>query len=171
MVTKLKHELEVFFDYACPYCLKAHKYLTELIPDYPDVGIVWHPCESHPRPDRYGPHSDLCIQGYFFAAENGADIWAYHDRMYRAALKEHVDIENIDALSDYVRDLVDADAFRLVLRQGIYRRALTEANELAFERSGVWVVPAYRLEGRKIDAVEDVGVSKEQLRRFLDNIH
>jgi len=171
MGNKMKHKLEVFFDYACPYCFQGHKNLVELIPDYPDVDIEWHPCESHPRPDRYGPHSDLCIQGYFFAAENGVDIWAYHSRMYRAALKEHVNIENIDELSYYVRDLIDADAFRLVLRQGIYRRALTEANEFAFECSGVWVVPAYRMEGRKIDAVEDVGISKEQLRQFLDKAH
>ncbi len=169
MVIKMKQELEVFFDYACPYCLQAHGYLTELMPDYPDVDIVWRPCESHPRPDRYGPHSDLCIQGYFFAVENGVDVWAYHDRMYRAALKEHVDVESIDALSDFVSDLVDADAFQLALRQGIYRRALAKANELAFERSGVWVVPAYRMESRKIDAVENVGVSKEQLRHFLDH--
>jgi hypothetical protein len=28
-------------------------------------------------------------------------------------------------------------------------------------------VPAYRLNGRKLDAVEDVGVTKEQLARFL----
>jgi len=167
----MKHKLEVFFDYACPYCFQAHKHLTELIPDYPDINISWHPCESHPRPDPYGLHSDLCIQGYFFAVENGVDLWAYHDRMYRAALKEHVDIENMNALSDYVSDFVDTDAFRLALSQGIYRKALAEANDLAFERSDVWVVPAYRLEGRKIDAVEDVGISKEQLRRFLDYAH
>lgn len=165
----MKHKLEFFFDYACPYCLQAQKHLMELMPDYPDLDIVWHPCESHPRPDRYGPHSDLCIQGYFFAVENGVDILAYHDRMYQAALKEHVDIENIDALTDYLSDIVNADAFRFVLRQGIYRRELKEANELAFKISGVWAVPAYRLEGSKIDAVEDVGISKEQLRHFLDN--
>lgn len=167
----MKHKLEVFFDYACPYCYKAHRHLTELMPDYPDIDIVWNPCEAHPRPDRYGPHSDLCIQGYFYAVENGADIWAYHDRMYRAALKEHVNIEDINVLSEFVQDLVDADDFRRVLHQGIYRRALVEANMLAFERSGVWVVPAYRLGGRKLDAVEDVGISKEQLRDFLDNAH
>lgn len=164
----MKRRLEVFFDYACPYCFKAHKHLTELKPDYPNVDIVWHPCESHPRPERYGPHSDLCIQGYFFAVENGVDIWVYHERMYRAALKEHVDIENMDALSAYVGDIVDADAFRLALHQGIYRRALAEVNELAFQQSGVWVVPAYRMEGRKMDAVEDIGISREQLRSFLD---
>ncbi|WP_313293433.1 DsbA family protein [Faecalispora jeddahensis] len=164
----MKQELEVFFDYACPYCLRAHEYLTELMPQYPDVSVVWRPCEAHPRPDRYGPHSDLCIQGYFFVRENGADVLAYHDRMYRAALKDRIDIESIDVLTDSVRDLVDADAFRLALQQGTYQKALAESNRLAFERSGVWVVPAYRMEGRKIDAVENVGVSKEQLRRFLD---
>lgn len=158
----------MFFDYACPYCLRAHEYLTEFMPQYPDVSIVWRPCEAHPRPDRYGPHSDLCIQGYFFARENGADVLAYHNRMYRAALKDRIDIESIDVLTDSVRDLVDADAFRLALQQGTYQKALAESNRLAFERSGVWVVPAYRMEGRKIDAVENVGVSKEQLRRFLD---
>lgn len=158
----------MFFDYACPYCLRAHEYLTELMPQYPDVSVVWRPCEAHPRPDRYGPHSDLCIQGYFFARENGADVLAYHDRMYRAALKDRIDIESIDVLTDSVRDLVDADAFRLALQQGTYQKALAESNQLAFERSGVWVVPAYRMKGRKIDAVENVGVSKEQLRRFLD---
>lgn len=163
----MKRELEVFFDYACPYCFRAHGYLTELMPQYPQLGIVWRPCEAHPRPDRYGPHSDLCIQGYFFALENGADALAYHDRMYRAALIDRIDIESVDALADFVRDLVDADAFRLALRQGTYQKALAEANRLAFERSGVWVVPAYRMEGQKIDSVENIGVSKEQLRRFL----
>lgn len=165
---KMKHTLEIFFDYACPYCFQAHRHLTELIPDYPDINILWHPCESHPRPERYGPHSDLCIQGYFFAAENGVNPWTYHEHMYRAALKEHIDIENIDTLSDYVSDILDAEAYRLALRQGTYGNALAEANALAFERSGVWVVPAYRLEGRKLDAVEDIGISKEQLRRFLE---
>lgn len=164
----MKHILEVFFDYTCPYCFQAHKYLIELIPDYPNVKIAWHPCESHPRPDRYGPHSALCIQGYFYAVDHNVDLWAYHDQMYSACLLEHVDVENIDALSNSLRDLLDVNVFRQALQQGTYRRALTEANELAFERSGVWVVPAYRMDGRKIDPVENVGVSKEQLRHFLD---
>lgn len=159
--------LDVFFDYACPYCMRAHGWLKELLPAYPQVKVQWHPCESHPRPDRYGPHSDLCIQGYFFAADHGVDLWAYHDRMYQAALKEQVNVESVDALSHSVRDLLDAEAFRQALRQGTYRQALEDANTLAYDQSDVWVVPAYRTNGRKLDPVEDVGVSKEQLRRFL----
>ena len=165
----MKRELHVFFDYICPFCLRAHKYLMELIPDYPNVAVVWHPCESHPRPDRYGSHSDLCIQGYFYAVDNGINILEYHDRMYQAAQKDHVNIEDMDALSEYVSDLVDPDDFRLSLQQETYRDKLDESNKLAFENSGVWAVPAYRMGALKLDAVENVGVSKEQIRHLLMN--
>jgi len=30
-------KLEVFFDYACPYCLRGHEDLLELLPQYPQV--------------------------------------------------------------------------------------------------------------------------------------
>ena len=165
----MKRELHIFFDYICPYCLEAHKHLMELIPDCLDVTIVWHPCESHPRPDRYGPHSDLCIQGYFYAVDKGIDILEYHERMYQAAQREHVNIEDIAVLSEYVSDLVDADDFRLSLQLGTYRSKLDESNKLAFENSGVWAVPAYRMGALKLDAVENVGVSKEQIRHLLMN--
>ncbi|WP_349945232.1 DsbA family protein [Lacrimispora sp. BS-2] len=165
----MKRELHVFFDYICPYCLKAHKHLRELIPDYPDVTIVWHPCESHPRPDPYGLHSDLCIQGYFYAVDYGVDILEYHEQMYQAALIERINIENIDALTECVSDLVDADDFRLSLQLGTYRSKLGESNELAFEKSGVWAFPAFRMGALKLDAVENVGVSKEQILHLIKN--
>ena len=62
--------LELFFDYACPYCLRAHELLLELLPLHSDIEIDWRPCESHPRPDSYGPHSGLCIRGVYDAREN-----------------------------------------------------------------------------------------------------
>lgn len=164
----MKRRLEVFFDYICPFCFRAHGYLKELMADYPDLEIVWRPCESHPRPEQHGLHSDLCIQGYFFAKENGVDDWNYHDRMFQAARKDRINIEDIDVLADYASDLVDAEAFRKALCDGRYRENLAKVNELAFVKSGVWAVPSYRMEGRKLDSVEGVGVSSEQLRAFLD---
>lgn len=165
----MKRELNVFFDYICPFCLKAHNYLMELIPDYPDVSVVWNSCESHPRPERHGLHSDLCIQGYFYAVDKGADILEYHERMYQAAQKDHINIEDIDVLSEYVSDLVDADDFRLSLQQETYRGKLDESNKLAFEHSGVWAVPSYRMGALKLNAVENVGVTKEEIRDLLKN--
>jgi len=91
-------KLEVFFDYACPYCLTGHEHLKELLPAYPDVEVVWSPCEAHPRPETYGLHSDLCIQGLFYALDQGVDAWEYHERMYSAALKDRVNIEDPDVI-------------------------------------------------------------------------
>ena len=158
--------LEIFFDYACPYCLRGHEYLVELIRGS-QIEPVWCPCEAHPRPENYGPHSDLCIQGMFFALEQGADIWAYHEIMYRAALKDNIDIENIYALAACVEGLLDPDMFCTAISSGKYRKALVHANDYAYEKSGVWTVPAYRMNGRKLDSVEGVGVTKAQLLRFL----
>lgn len=162
------NRLEVFFDYACPFCLRAHEYLKELLPLYPEIEVVWRPCEAHPRPDRYGPHSDLCIQGMFFAKEQGADLWAYHERMYAAALKGGADIEKADELSACVEGLLEADAFRKALLFGRHVIALQDANRYAYGQSGVWVVPAYRLNGQKLDAIENIGVTKEELGEFLE---
>lgn len=161
-------KLEVFFDYICPFCLRGHKHLMELLPDHPDIEIVWRPCESHPRPERYGPHSDLCIQGMFFAQENGIDLLAYHERMYDLAQKQRIDIEDIEILADSVADLLDAEAFRLALTSGKYKEIQQSANDYAYERNGVWAVPAFRMEDRKLDSIEGIGVSKGQIRRFLE---
>lgn len=159
--------LEIFFDYACPYCYQAHKHLVRLIPRYPHISIAWRPCEAHPRPERYGPHSDLCVRGMFFARENGADLWAYHERIYRAIHVERVRVEDLGALSRAVHDLLDADAFRPALERGDYADALRRANDYAYGQSGVWVVPAYRAGGKRLDAIEDIGVTALTLETFL----
>ncbi len=164
----MNNKLEFFFDYACPYCLKGYEHLVELAPLYPHIEIVWRPCEAHPRPDRHGPHSDLCIQGLFYALEHGVDVWQYHERMYRAALTERLSIEEIDTLADCVKGLMDADDFRAALQNGDYQQAQQDANQYAFATSGVWVVPACRMNGKQLDARENIGITKKQLTDFMD---
>lgn len=160
--------LEVFFDYGCPYCLKGHENLKALLPQYPGLEIAWMPCEAHPRPEQHGMHSDLCVQGFFFAQEHGVDLWAYHAHMYKAALVDRINIEDIDTLAASVRDLLDADAFRQALEQGTYAKQQLANNDYAYEKSGVWAVPAYRMDGRRLDAVEGIGVGKKELAAFLE---
>ena len=160
-------KLEVFFDYACPYCLKGHEYLKELLPEYPDVMVVWRPCEAHPRPETFGLHSDLCIQGLFFVLDQGVDVWEYHDRMFRAALKDRANIEDPDVIAGRMHGLLEPDALLKAIYSGKYEGAVAEANDYAYERSGVWAVPSYRMDGRKLDSIENVGVTKRQLADFL----
>ena len=159
------NKLEVFFDYACPYCMRAHELLAALPLDFSD--IAWCPCEAHPRPERYGIHSDLAIRGMFYARDHGADLMDYHRRMYHAIHADRVNVEDIDALAACVKGLLDVNDFRNAIESGAYLRELSEANSYAYDKNGVWVVPAYRLNGKKLDAAENVGVSKKQLEKFL----
>lgn len=161
-------KLEVFFDYACPYCLRGHEYLLELLPQYPQVEIVWCPCEAHPRPDRYGLHSDLCARGMYFALEHGSNLMEYHDRMYRAALKDSADIEDSCALSKLTDGLLDSDAFYAALSGGAYLDRLSENNRLAWETHRFPAVPSYRMNGKLLKSIENIGVSRQQLAAFIE---
>lgn len=46
-------------------------------------------------------------------------------------------------------------------------RTLEVFFDYAYEQSGVWAIPSYRMDGKKLDAREGVGVPKEQLKAFL----
>ena len=165
----MKKKVEIFFDYICPYCFKAHEQLNKLIKEYDDIEIIWCPCEINPRSQAYCMHSDLCIQGYFFAQDSNADLFLYNDRMYKAVHIDRIDIENIDILSDYVRDIVNASEVKKAISDGRYTEKLKKANEYAFVDSKVWAVPSYRNKENKLDAVEGIGITQEQLKSFLDN--
>lgn len=49
-------QLEVFFDYTCPYCYLGLHELTQILPGYPDLSVRWCPCELHMRPEPVPSH-------------------------------------------------------------------------------------------------------------------
>lgn len=163
-------KLIVYFDYICPFCRRAYRWLTELAAAHPGVGIEFRPCEAHPRPESYGPHSDLCIQGFFFASECGADLFEYNSRMFSAAFSHKVDIENAAELAEVVAGLLDKDAFLDALRSGRFAARQLADNDLAYESDGVWALPAFRFGSLRLDAEEGVGVTKEQMADLFDSI-
>lgn len=162
------NQLEVFYDYFCPYCMRGHGYLTELMPSYPNIQVVWRPCEAHPRPEEHGMHSDLCLRGMYICQDLGGDLMAYHSAMFKACFEDRIDIEDPAALARSVAGIVDEAAFCQALLDGKHADKPDAANRLAFQESGVWAVPSYRMNGKKLDAVEGVGVTKEQLAAFMD---
>lgn len=159
--------LEVFFDYACPYCLRGHEILRELMPRFPTVCVQWHPCEAHPRPERYGLHSDLCARGMYYAQEHGLDLMEYHRRMYRAAVVDRVDIESPDVVAQLVDGLTDSKQFHRALSHGVYADKLLENNRLAWEVYQYPAVPSYCMNGLLLKAIPNIGVTNPQLSAFL----
>lgn len=159
--------LEVFFDYACPYCSRGHEILLELLPQFPTVSVEWHPCEAHPRPERYGPHSDLCARGMFFALEQGADLMEYHPRMYRAALVDRVDIESPSVVAQLAEGLTDSKLLLEALSGDLFLGRLYQNNQLAWDTYQFPAVPSYRMNGKLLKAIGNVGITKERLWEFL----
>ena len=49
-------QLEVFFDYTCPYCYLGLHELNQILPDYPGLSVKWCPCELHMRPEPVPSH-------------------------------------------------------------------------------------------------------------------
>lgn len=163
----MEKTLEAIFDYACPYCYRAHPYLKELKEEYPDMQILFCPCEAHPRPDRYGIHSNLCIMGMFYCMDHDIDVWQYHDLIYKAIFVDKINVEDINTLSGYVKEIADEQDFMQALMEETYKRRLLQNNLYAWEQLDLPAVPSFRMDSRILYAVEDVGVSKEKLWDFL----
>ncbi|GHV38629.1 hypothetical protein AGMMS49546_09370 [Spirochaetia bacterium] len=165
-------KMQVFYDYECPYCKKGYEYLTEFIGEHPEIEIEWRPVEAHPRPEDHPPHTDLSCQSYYIARELGADTPAFHAALFQAVAIERRNVEDPEVLTGIVKDILDPKKFRAILESKKYAKQVDENNDLAYEKSGVWFVPAFRLfsaDGsvKKLDAKGGAGVTREELKEFL----
>ncbi|MDR1835706.1 MAG: hypothetical protein LBQ96_07905 [Fusobacteriaceae bacterium] len=160
-------KIQVFYDYSCPFCKKGYAIFKELLKNRTDLLVEWIPTEAHPRPEAVHPHTDLCGEAYYVAEEMGADILAFHDAMFEGVVTQGRDVEKIEEIVDIVKGIVDSERFKTILADGKYAEKPGENNDLAYEKSGVWVLPAFRMDGKKLDALGGIGVTEAQLREFL----
>jgi len=160
-------KLQFFFDYECPYCKTGYEYLMEQIGNHPDTEIDWIPVEAHPRPEESHPHTDLACQSYYIAEELGTDMFAFNETMYQAVSIEKQDVEKPEVLCNILKDIMNADKLRAALDSGKYANQVDKNNELAYEKSDVWYVPAFRMNNKKLDAKGGVGISRRELKNFL----
>ena len=160
-------KLEFFYDYECPHCKRGYEFLLEALKKHDDISVNWCPCEAHPRPEEHPPHTDLCLQGYFYVKENGGDVMEYHKLMFDAIHTDRIDVEDSAVLAAYVSDLVDEQEYLSALRDGTYAKIQAEGNDYAYEKNEVWFLPAYRMDGKKLDAKGGIGVTVEEVEEFL----
>lgn len=160
-------KLEVFFDYACPYCYKGYDIILKLMPDYPQLQVEWIPCEAHPRPDRYGPHSDLCARGMYFTQAQGADVYDYHRIIFDGIYINKKNVEDLNVLTGIVQGTLDQVRFRASMLDGEYKNRLAENNSLAWEKHRFEAVPSICMNGRTLGSIEDIGLSEHMIRKFI----
>jgi predicted DsbA family dithiol-disulfide isomerase len=167
-------KLRIFYSYECPYCKKGYEDFLECAGTQ-DAGIdeiEWRPVEAHPRPEDFRPHVDLACQSYYIARELGADMPAFHAAMFQATAVERRNVEEPEVLAQILEGIVDAGKFLSILKSGKYAAQVDENNDLAYEKSGVWFLPAFRMfrsgaPAGKLDAEGGAGVDREALRAFL----
>lgn len=164
--------MDVYYDYACPYCVRGLAYLQELMPKYQSrITLQFIPVEAHPRPETYGLHTDLCAQGFYEAQRQGVDSWVYHAAIFKAAVNDRVNIEDANALGAVIKQIpgeFDAEAYVSALKTGVYADRINDNNHQAYDVNGVWAVPTFIMEdSRRLDAREGVGVSFKDLEALL----
>ena len=164
-------KIEIFYDYECPYCKMGYETLLEVLPEFPKMDIEWIPVESHPRPEDHPPHTDLCLQSYYIAKELGADMTKFHPLMYQAVSIERQDVEKPEVLAAILKSIVDSKKFLELLKSEKYNHKVEENNDLAYEKKGVWYVPAFRAGELKLDAKGGIGVSKKEVFDFLEKVN
>ena len=136
--------------------------------DYPELQVLWQPCEAHPRPEEYSVHSDLAIQGMYFIRDSGGDLMKYHLLVFGGMFDRGENISDPERLSAYAAQCsVDPKAFREALCDGRYLAELERANELAWEELAFGAVPSYRCNGQVIGSRDGIMVSKGALDAFL----
>ena len=163
-------KLEIFYDHTCPYCYRGLASFMRLLPDYPQAEIDWQPVEAHPRVEEpeHMPYADLAVMGAFFARDHGIDIAAYNARVFDMYFTQRQRVDNPHALAEAVAPLgIDKESFTAALTDGTYNAALTQANAYAYETKKVWAVPTFVFGDKRLDAVEGVGVTEEQLAVFM----
>ena len=162
--------MQFFYDYECPHCKTGYEYLMQQIGNYPNIEIEWRPIELNPSPENSYPCTNLACQSYYIAEELGADINAFHSAMYQAIAVERQNAEKPEILCGIVKGIVDPDKFRIILESGKYAKQVDENNDLAYEKSDVWYVPALRMNGKKLDAKGGVGINPGALESFLKSL-
>ena len=147
------------------------EYLSELLPKYPDVEILWRPIEAHPRNEEpnHRPYVDLIVQGCLYIQETGGDVFAFTQRVYNAHYEENLNVEDVSVLVKCAAKsgVADIAAFETALKTAKYKEAMLDANDYAYEQKGVWAVPTFICGELRLDAVGGVGVTKQQLDNFL----
>ncbi|MFV0362705.1 MAG: DsbA family protein [Suipraeoptans sp.] len=160
-------KIEVFYDYECPFCLRGYNMLKEVFAEFEDLEIEWKPVESHPRPERYWPYSDLCAMGMYIARDMGVDTVKYSDRIYEAVVRKEIDIQKPEEIADLLQGLVEKEGFVEALKAGKYREQLEKNNVEVWETLGFDAVPSLKIGDKTLGAIPGVGLTRGRVIDFI----
>jgi len=163
-------QVQMYIDFSCPYCLKGYDIVKKVQSDYKDIEFQCVPCEAHPRPEEWHHHSDLLARGYYIALDLGMSASLYQDVMYKAAVTDKIDIDDLQAVKKVLADYIDVDQFEKAMNDGAYLDELNTNNQACWGTYNFFAVPSFVYQDKTLGAIPMEGVYEEGLREFLDKL-
>jgi protein-disulfide isomerase len=143
-----------FSDFQCPFCLRAHATVDQVLKTYGDrIRFVYrhYPLPSHPNA-RPAAEASAC------AAEQGK-FWPYHDRLFEQQTK----LSDSD-LKQHAADLgLDTAKFNSCVDSHKFK-ALVDADAKDGEEAGVNGTPAFFINGRMLSGAQPF----DAFKRIID---
>jgi protein-disulfide isomerase len=143
-----------FSDFQCPFCLRAHATVDQVLKTYGDkIRFVYR---HYPLPNH--PNAKPAAEASACAAEQGK-FWPYHDRLFEqqsklsdSDLKQHAAELGLDTAK--FNACVDSHKFK----------SLVEADARDGEEAGVNGTPAFFINGRMLSGAQPF----ESFKRIID---
>lgn len=194
-----KKQVEVFFDYICPFCYRGLKHLREVKDNYPEIEFIYRATEVNPENEDkivldgetqkrlkvflneagldfnppYMPmgHTNHAFHAMNYIVAEQGEIDQYHHNVYQAIFVEQKDIEDINVVLECASDCgIDVEQLKQVLTLEDYTKQRQVDLEYAYLQNNIKYVPTLIAKDKRLDAIEALGFSKEQLIEYLDSI-
>lgn len=194
-----KKQVEVFFDYICPFCYRGLNDLMSIQDDYPDLDFIYRPSKVHfensetPVQDSsmdrvlkvflneadleynkpFNPISDtnLAFKAMNYLQEHHGKVDLYNYNIYKAHFVDQKNIADINIILDCASSCgIEVEKLKEFLTNEDYSRRHQEDLEYAYLEKKIEFVPTLIMEDKRLNAIEAQGFTKEQLIKYLDSI-
>lgn len=117
------------------------------------------------------PRSDKAFEAMHYIVEHKGDVEKYHKNIFRAIFLEKKNVENHAVILSCAEGCgVDLEELENSLLAGTYSEKQQQSLSYAYEDKRIAFVPTFISGQKRLDAVGGVGVTREQVKQFLDNL-
>ncbi|MFT4105234.1 MAG: DsbA family protein [Lacrimispora sp.] len=117
------------------------------------------------------PRSDKAFEAMHYIIEHQGNVEEYHKNMFRAMFVEQKDVEDISVILSCAQNCgINPADLETALKDGTYSEKQQQSLSYAYEETGIEVVPTFISGPHRLDAAAGVGVTKEQVKEFLDSL-
>jgi len=157
-----KITLVEFADFECPSCRQLDRILRDLLPQHPDVRLVY---KDFPLTSIHPWATTAAIAGQCAAQQNPASFWKLHDIIFDA--QDLITPSNVwDKMADFAAQIgLNGETFRACLSNSETAHQVDKTTQEGHDVN-VTATPTIFVNGRRV-----VGPDESQLKQLLDFEH